>query len=137
MRQLSSPSDARHSSFSSVQAWRIVLLKILRHTIITKIPWSCSRAKKNTYYVIKIPLFTDLINRCELSSSIHIILKVKRSSDAESIFWILEQLHGIFSDIGAHHYFQKPDSFMPELLIKQLCIMSDQDLVRGIGCYRS
>ena len=33
----------------------------------------------------------------------------------------LDQLHGNFSDIGAHQDYQKPNCVMPELLIKELC----------------
>ena len=40
--------------------------------------------------------------------------------DAESFFLALEQLHGSFSDIGAHQGFQKPEFIMPELLLKEL-----------------
>ena len=32
----------------------------------------------------------------------------------------LWQLHGSFSDVGAHQDFQMPEFFMPELLIKEL-----------------
>ena len=40
--------------------------------------------------------------------------------DVESFFWALEQLHGSFSDIGAHQDFQMPEFFMPKLLLKEL-----------------
>ena len=39
------------------------------------------------------------------------------------VFWgTLEQIHGSFSDIGAHRDFQKPEFFMPDLLINELWI---------------
>ena len=47
-------------------------------------------------------------------------VKEKGIYDVESIFWALEQLHGSLSDIGAHQDFQKPDVFMPDLLLKEL-----------------
>ena len=40
--------------------------------------------------------------------------------DVESFFWALEQLHGSFSDIGAHQDFRKSKFFMPELLLIEL-----------------
>ena len=35
-------------------------------------------------------------------------------------FWALEKLHGSFSYIGAQRKLQKPELFMPQLLIKEL-----------------
>ena len=40
--------------------------------------------------------------------------------DAASFVGALEQLHGSFSDIGAHLEFQKTEFVMPELLLKEL-----------------
>ena len=34
-------------------------------------------------------------------------------------FWALEKLHGSFSYIGAQRKLQKPELFMPQLLIKK------------------
>ena len=42
--------------------------------------------------------------------------------DVERFLWALEQLHGSFSDIGAHLEFQKSEFVMPELLLKELWI---------------
>ena len=38
--------------------------------------------------------------------------------DVESFFLALEQLNGSLGDIGAHQDVQKPEFFMPELLLK-------------------
>ena len=46
--------------------------------------------------------------------------------DVESVFFwggAFEQLHGSFSDFGAHLEFQKPELFMPELLLKELWVL--------------
>ena len=37
-------------------------------------------------------------------------------------FWALEKLHGSFSYIGAQRKLQKPELFMPQLLIKELWV---------------
>ena len=45
-------------------------------------------------------------------------------SDVESFFWgVMEQLLGSFSGISAHQDFQMSEFFLPELLLKELCIM--------------
>ena len=50
----------------------------------------------------KVPFFfSDSTNRCK---ALHVIWK---------------QLHGSFSDIGAHQNFQMPEFFMPELLLQE------------------
>ena len=40
--------------------------------------------------------------------------------DVECFFEALEQLHGSFSDIGAHQKFQKLEFFMNDLSLKEL-----------------
>ena len=67
----------------------------------------------NTLYVIQISLLQiQPIGAKSYTSSSNL----KRRTDVVSIFWALEQLHGGFSDIGAHQDFQKPNSYMPKLL---------------------
>ena len=68
-------------------------------TISLELLWSWSRATKKTFYV---PFsFTDLSNRC---NALNVILD---RSGEESFFWVLDQVHGSFSDIGAHQDLQK------------------------------
>ena len=51
----------------------------------------------------------------------------------KKVFWgALEQLHGGFSDIGAHQDFQKPDSFMPELSLKVPCPYLEKYIGRSL-----
>ena len=75
--------------------------------ISLKLPWICSRAQVTLSFI-------DLTNRCK---TLHVILY---QSDVESLLWALGQLHGSFSDIGAHQDLQKPNFVMPELLLKEL-----------------
>ena len=58
--------------------------------------------------------FTDSTNRCK---ALRVIL-----NRSDVLFWTLDQLHGSFSEIGAHQNLQKPNFVMPELLIKELCL---------------
>ena len=60
---------------------------------------------------------TFLVYRFNQWEALHVILN---RSDVEFFGGNLEQLHGFFSDIGAHQEFQKPELFMPELLLKEL-----------------
>ena len=47
----------------------------------------------------------------------------------------LEQLHGSFSDIGAHQDFQNSEFFMPELLLKETCILSACCFISSGTCF--
>ena len=67
--------------------------------ISLKLPWSCSRATKKTFYVIKthVPCsFTDSTNRCK---ALHL---ESFSGGSGTAPWII-------SDSGAHLELQKPD----------------------------
>ena len=45
-------------------------------------------------------------------------MRIQCCSDVESVFL----LHDSFNDIGARQAFEMSDFFMPELLIKELCL---------------
>ena len=47
-------------------------------------------------------------------------VKVKGTWVFMTFFCALEQPHGSFGDIGAHHDFQQSKFFIPELLLKEL-----------------
>ena len=82
-----------------------------------KLPWSYSRAPKNTFNVRNFHVPFSLNDSTKRYKALHVNLN---RSVVESIFWALEQLHGSFSDIGARQDFQYPELFMTELLLTEL-----------------
>ena len=107
-----------HSSFcNSYWHEEFGQFKILMRTNITKTSMELfqSPTKLSTCINTHVPFsFTDLTNRCK---ALHVIYN---RSDVESFFLALEQLHGSFSNIGARQDFQRPEFFMPELLLNEL-----------------
>ena len=95
-------------------------MKFLMRTNITKTSMELFPSPKRNFLRHKYPR-TFLIYRFNPSRQCKAIHVISNRSDLESLFWSLEQLHGTFSDIGAHKEFQKPEFVMPELLIKELC----------------
>ena len=78
--------------------------------ISLKLNWSCSSSSASP------PPKKNFYARPTYLSLLHI-----QPIGAKLFFGALEQLHGSFSDIGAHQDFQKSKFFMPELLLKELC----------------
>ena len=104
--------DYTHSSLSSSSGMKkFGYLKILMRTYITKTSMELFQSPQKNF-------LRQTDSRWSVGHRSVESVKEKGTWVFMTIFFALEQLHGSFSDIGAHLEFQKPEFVIPELLLK-------------------
>ena len=111
-------SAGTYSSFSNSSGMtKLGFCKSWCAPISLKLPWSWSRAPQKLSTSERFKMTCRALHR--------LVESVKEKGSWVFMTWkvflgALEQLHGSYSAIGAHQDFQKPEFFMPELLLKEL-----------------